>query len=71
MHLNSETHGKIEVEIYTGLKSLHYIFDDGRSTVKRYSPETPTAEALKDFKKHIKQNKTNNENRNRANQGSR
>ncbi len=64
MHLKSETHGKIEVEIYTGLKSLYYIFDDGRATIKRYSPETPTAEALKDFKKHIKQNKRNNENRN-------
>jgi hypothetical protein len=57
MHLKSETHGRIEVEIYTGLKSLYYIFDDGRLTNKRYSPDTPTAEALKDFKEHIKENK--------------
>jgi len=60
MHLKSETHGRIEVEIYTGLKSLYYIFNDGRITNKRYSPQTPTAEALKDFRKHIKENKQNN-----------
>jgi len=54
MHLKSEKHGKIEVEIYTGLKSLYYTLEDGSLMHRRYSPQTATEEALKDFKKHIK-----------------
>lgn len=56
MHISSETYGNIEVEIYTGLKTCYYVYDDGRCTLKRYSPQTTVKDALKDFRNHIKEN---------------
>lgn len=51
MKIKTETIQGIEVHTYTGLKALYYTNHKGRTHVWRYSKDTPTEEAVRDFKK--------------------
>ncbi len=51
MKIKTETIQEIEVHTWTGHKALYYTDYKGQHHLWRYSKDTPTEEAVRDFKK--------------------